>query len=95
MAEGRRFELLCPLGAAVFGTAGLPIAHPFRVERRVRIELTTAGLRPAAWPIGFRRLAGDPGFEPGTSGFGVRRSPDRACPPLVRLAGFEPALDRF
>ncbi len=27
VAEGRRFELLCPCGAAVFGTAGLPIAH--------------------------------------------------------------------
>ena len=31
LAEGRRFELLCPCGAAVFGTAGLPIAHTLRM----------------------------------------------------------------
>lgn len=30
MAEERRFELLCPEGAAVFETAGLPIAHLLR-----------------------------------------------------------------
>jgi hypothetical protein len=39
LAEGRRFELLCPAGAAVFGTAGLPFAHPFRVDYRARLEL--------------------------------------------------------
>ena len=27
------------------------------------------------------KLAGDQGFEPCNAGFGVRRSPDRACPP--------------
>ena len=31
LAEGRRFELLCPCGAAVFGTAGLPIGHTLRI----------------------------------------------------------------
>jgi len=30
LAERRRFELLCPFGAAVFRTAGLPFAHPLR-----------------------------------------------------------------
>ena len=60
MAEERRFELLCPEGAAVFETAGLPIAHLLRLESRLGIEPSRSGLQPDAWPIGLR-LFGRPG----------------------------------
>jgi hypothetical protein len=58
MAEGRRFELLCPCGAAVFGTAGLPIAHTLRVliaggrgETRTLKPEGSRFLRPVCIPI--------------------------------------------
>ena len=77
-----------PFGASVFETGGRPFRpappHPCdtTLEHRVRVELTIAGLQPAAWPIGFgcELLAGDRGIEPRNTGFGVRRSPNRACP---------------
>ncbi len=48
LAERRRFELLCPCGALVFGTSGPPFAHPLRLERRARLEPLRAGLQSAA-----------------------------------------------
>jgi hypothetical protein len=64
MAEERRFELLCPEGAAVFETAGLPIAHLLRMESRLGVEPSRSGLQPDAWPIGLRLLVGPVGLEP-------------------------------
>ena len=99
MAEGRRFELLCPYGAAVFETAGLPIAHTLRMEHRVRVELTIDGFairRLADW-LPVRRLGGGPEirtlkyrvWSPALSQSSL--SPVK----MVRPAGFEPALNRF
>ena len=58
LAEGRRLELLCPCGAAVFGTAGLPIAHTLRVlivggrgETRTLKPKGNRFLRPVCSPI--------------------------------------------
>ena len=47
-AEERRFELLCPEGAAVFETAGLPIAHLLPMESRLGVEPSRSGLQPDA-----------------------------------------------
>ena len=62
-----------------------------------------AGLEPAKTCFADRRLdrfsishklAGDLGIEPSNTGFGVRRSPNRACPPceLVGPVGVEPTM---
>lgn len=52
------------------------------VDRRPRLELGKTWVAATRFVhFSIRRLAGDPRFELGNGGFGVRRSPHRACPP--------------
>jgi hypothetical protein len=88
----------CPFGAAVFGTAGLPIAHTLRMERRPGLEPGKTGFAiPRLDHFGIRRKLFGGGPEIRTLRYRVWNPvlSQSSLSPVVRLAGFEPALYRF